>query len=54
MTKQYYKCLKFIDGTTYTDYWHIANPNSIMKVYDYIIPIGPRKPYNIPKDSIKE
>ena len=54
MTKQYYKCLKIIDGITYIDYWHTANPKDLLRGYDMMIPIGTRKPYKIPKESIKE
>lgn len=54
MKKQYYKCLKLLDGQWIIDYWYVAYPSNIMKAYDYIIPIGTRKPYKIPKESIKE
>lgn len=53
MRKQYYKCLKVIDGKTVIDYWHTSTPIMIMNCYDFIIPLGTRAPKNVSRETIK-
>lgn len=52
--KKYYKCLKYIDGKTKIDYWHTSTLNMIINAYDFIIPLGTRKPRNIKEEEIKQ
>ena len=56
MRKQYYKCLKLDLEThkTRIDYWYTSNPAMIINAYDFIIPLGTRKPANVDKESIKQ
>lgn len=54
MKKQYYKCLKVIDGKASITYWHTSNMIMIVNAYDFIIPLGTRKPKNIRKEDIRE
>lgn len=51
--KKYYKCLKYIDGKTIVDYWQTSTLNMIINAYDFIIPLGNRKPRNIDDKEIK-
>ena len=54
MRKKYYKCLKLVDGKTSITYWHTSNPILIINCYDFIIPLGNRKPANIPQGEIRQ
>lgn len=51
---KYYKCLKYIDGKTIIDYWRTSNLVMIMNSYDFIIPLGTRKPRNVKEGDIKQ
>ena len=51
--KRYFKCLKLINGKTITDYWHTSSPILIAHSYDFIIPLGYKKP-NTHGKEIKE
>lgn len=53
MAKKYYKCLKYIGDKTIVDYWRTSNLIMIMNAYDFIIPLGTRKPRNIKEEEIK-
>lgn len=52
--KKYYKCLKYIAGKTTVDYWHTSTLTMIINAYDFIIPLGTRKPRNIKEEEIKQ
>ena len=53
MAKKYYKCLKYLDGKTTVDYWQTSNLIMIMNAYDFVIPLGSRRPKNIKGEEIK-
>lgn len=54
MRKQYYKCLKLFEGETKVEYWRTSTPVLLQSMYDFIIPLGTRKPASIDKENIKE
>ena len=54
---QYYKTIKILGDTTNIAYWHgDMEKSSTLTTYgfDHIIPLGTRKPRNIPKEAIMQ
>lgn len=54
MRKQYYKTLNMVGDKTIISYWYTNKPIFLMNTYDFVIPLGTRKPRNIPADQIKQ
>ena len=52
--KRYFKCYKFIDGKTKIDYWHTDKTPELYAMYDFIKPLGYRKPQLKEGEVIKE
>ena len=52
--KRYFKCYKFIGGKTKIDYWHTANTVELYAMYDFIKPLGYKKPNLKEWQEIKE
>lgn len=52
--RRYFKCYKFVDEQTRIDYWHTANPEHLLSSYDFIQPLGYKKPKLKEWQEIKE
>lgn len=52
--KRYFKCYKFVDGNTKIDHWHTAHPSQLLNCYDFIQPLGYKKPKLKEGEVIKE
>lgn len=52
--KRYFKCYKFMNGTTKIDYWRTNNTVELYAMYDFIQPLGYRKPRLKEGEVIKE
>ena len=52
--KRYFKCYKFIGNKTKIDYWHTANTVELYAIYDFIKPLGYKKPTLKEWQEIKE
>lgn len=52
--KRYFKCYKFVDGKTKIEYWHTAHPSQLLSCYDFIQPLGYKKPKLKEGEVIKE
>ena len=52
--KRYFKCFKLLGGRTKIDYWHISTPTELYTMYDFIQPLGYRKPKLKEGEAIKE
>jgi len=52
--KRYFKCYKFMNGITKIDYWRTNNTVELYAMYDFIQPLGYRKPKLKEGEVIKE
>ena len=52
--KRYFKCYKFVNGKTKIDHWHTAHPAQLLNSYDFIQPLGYKKPKLKEGEVIKE
>ena len=51
---RYFKCFKCIDGETIIDYWLTNQPESLLNSYDFILPLGYKKPKLKEGEEIKQ
>ena len=52
----YYETMRFIGGSVVRDYWTVSTPAGLaflFGAYDYILPLGTRKPRKVAKENIK-
>lgn len=50
--KRYFKCFKLLGGRTKIDYWHTATPLELYSMYDFIQPLGYRKPKKLKEGEV--
>lgn len=52
--RRYFKCFKFVDGETKIEYYRTSTPTVLIDMFDFIQPLGYKKPANIKREEIKE
>lgn len=52
--KRYFKCFKLLGARTKIDYWRTASPSELYTMYDFIQPLGYKKPKLKDGEMIKE
>ena len=54
ISKQYFKCYKVMSDTLEISYYHTADSSKLISMFDYVLPLGNRKPKSISREEIKE